>query len=180
MVHISRNIFIFLLSSIIFSKSFGQYPKKFKRPNYFHVDKSISHSIKLPLQISQKIEGYSEERYKASFVDLGMGSHKGILVQGDDGANATGFWIFIKQNNSWNLILQERGLDLDIKPLSKNGFRKIEVVSCWISGCRFKEYQFNGKQYTPCLCYDAKANDKGIKKFKCPQSYKGPWPTVAR
>ncbi len=169
----------FLLFCILLS--FFVAKAQHKTSSYFHAEKTIAHPVKIPVSILKQLYReemgdenavidttefpYAKGTAAASFVQLGNGQNDAMLVQGNDGANTTGFWIFLKRGKNWKLILADRGLDLRLKKLPRSGIREVEVASCHVYGCYHRFYKFDGKRYYPYRCYEE--TDKGIRIYPC-------------
>lgn len=114
--------------------------------------------------LSKKIEG--------SLINLNDDGKSDLFVQGDNGANITGFWLFRSSGGKWRLVLYSRAAWFDIKKTLTKGFHDIEIraasaVTMWGS-----IYKFNGITYVPKLCWAADLGRRGEKRSysKCPGS----------
>jgi hypothetical protein len=98
-------------------------------------------------------------RINGTFIDLNGDRIKDFLVQGTDGANITGFWIFRNVGGRQRLVLYTRALGIYLLRDRHHGFRDIDVgAATAVTLCRTL-YRFNGNHYIPKRCWTENMGD---------------------
>jgi hypothetical protein len=88
--------------------------------------------------------------FTASEVHLGGPDEGDVVVVGKGplrGANVTTFWVFLRRPQGLKLALTVPAHDLIIKPVRRNGYKGIEIVSATAVKLSRVSYRFDGSQY---------------------------------
>lgn len=121
--------------------------------NLLWVDETVSHF---------------KSRIKGTFIDLNSDERPDFLVQGNDGANITGFWLFRNIKGRQHLVLYTHGLGLDLLKHKHNGLRDIETAYATAVTLSSAIYRFDGRKYRAHTCWSENMGedpDRRPKKF---------------
>ena len=99
-----------------------------------------------PLQFRKRIIG--------TFIDLDGDVNRDFLVQGDDGANVSGFWIFRNTNGRMRLVLHVRALGLSLDSKKSRGVREVVAGAASASKYWGARYVFKQGRYRPVKCWE--------------------------
>lgn len=118
-----------------------------------------------------------ERDSKAALVNLNDDGKADLLVQGDSGANITGFWLFRNLRGKWQYMLETRALGLSIDKEKTKGYRNISISAASASVYWESTYKFNGKNYLPKICSETTMNGKKQRKkiIPCSGSVRKPY-----
>lgn len=154
----------------------------------FGMEMKIKKSQRIPRYIVKQIIKNEEsfaagdiddlsKRLKGSLVNLNNDRKPDLFVQGDDGANITGFWLFRNAGAKWELILYSRAAWLDIKNVKSKGFRNVEIHAASAVRMWGSRYEFDGAKYIPKRCWEEIETGKKIKReyFQCSGSLMKPY-----
>ena len=117
------------------------------------------------------------ERVQGSLVNLNNDNKPDFLVQGDDGANITGFWLFRNVGQRWQLVLATRALGISLGKTYTNGFRDLSVEAASAVMLFGATYKFDLERYVPRECWEQNLSgrNKRIKYVKCSESEEKPY-----
>lgn len=99
-----------------------------------------------PLQFRKRIVG--------TFIDLDGDTNRDFLVQGDDGANVSGFWLFRNTNGRMRLVLHVRALGLSLGSMKSRGVREVVAGAASASTYWGSRYVFSRGRYRPVKCWE--------------------------
>ncbi|PQJ11753.1 hypothetical protein CJD36_008130 [Flavipsychrobacter stenotrophus] len=130
------------------------------------------------LAILQKVEqinvsdryGFSDKEVngfasaEGAFVTLQQNGAKAMIVQGVDGADNVGVWLFEEQHGQWKLIFHDRGLKITLMKMPVHGHRKVVFSACWANGCHERSYKYINGTYQQYSCTEI--TDAGRKPCK--------------
>ena len=154
----------------------------------FGMETDIKRKYRIPraviAQIVKNEELYSTEdinrlaeKLEGSLVNLNRDRQPDLFIQGDNGANITGFWLFRNMGSKWKMVLYSRAAWLDIKRTLTKGFYDVEIhaasaVTMWGS-----VYKFDGVKYVPRGCWESDMQQRRQKKnyYRCSGSSKKPY-----
>ena len=170
---------IVTVSSICFGQNHSA-----KTQTFFGLEEKIKRPVKvskdIQWQIIQHEGGISDadivrfsSGLKGSQINLNDDGEPDFLVQGDDGANITGFWVFISKNGKKKLVLASRAAWLTIGTKRRKGMRNISIAAASATTLWTADYLFNGKRYFPTYCSEEPINEpKKKKRITCSDSDK--------
>jgi len=123
-----------------------------------------------------------KKRVVGTFIDLDGNARRDFLVQGDHGANITGFWLFRNVNGRMRLVLHVRALSLWIGPKSSQGVKVVEAGAASASRYWGVRYVFAKGQYRPIKCWEEEfvIDEAAKKKRRFPCSRDGSMPYKER
>ncbi|HEU5237263.1 MAG TPA: hypothetical protein VFU37_08995, partial [Pyrinomonadaceae bacterium] len=105
------------------------------------------------------------KRVQGSLVNLDNDGRPDLLVQGDDGANITGFWLFHNSKHRWKLVLATRALGLSLEKTYTNGLRDVTIEAASAVTLWGAKYEFLLDKYVPRKCWEqnlTSRNRRGI------------------
>jgi len=132
----------------------------------FGAEVDVARPVKLPSGVLRQILAngaglYVDEspsqfkkRVVGTFVDLDGDKNRDFLVQGDNGANTTGFWLFRNTKGRMRLVLHVRALGLWIKSKRSRGVRTVEAGAASASRYWGAQYIFARGRYSPIKCWE--------------------------
>lgn len=117
------------------------------------------------------------ERVRGSLINLDNDGKPDFLVQGDDGANITGFWIFRNVGQRWRLVLATRALGISLDKTYTNGLHDISVEAASAVVLYGTTYKFDLERYVPRECWERNltGRNKKIRYFKCSEDSVKPY-----
>ena len=126
-----------------------------------------------PLQFRKRIVG--------TLIDLDGDTNRDFLVQGDDGANVSGFWLFRNTNGRMRLVLHVRALGLSLGPKTSRGVREVVAGAASASKYWGAKYVFSRGRYRPIKCWEEELiDDEATRKkryFPCREGSLPYWGT---
>ena len=152
-------LFVFLCASLVHGQGYH------RLPNTFQMEEKIVHPIPIPETAFHQLWVSDHNRYiddtpqrlrqrlAGAKIDLDGDSRLDLLVQGDNGANITGFWIFHNEGKRQRLVLDTRGLGLFLLKRSHHGLRDIEVGAATATTLHTAIYRFDGRRYSSAVCW---------------------------
>lgn len=137
----------------------------------FNCERKIKNQAPIPtaiLTILQKAEeinvsdryGFSDKDVngfasaEGAYVTLQQNGAKAMIVQGVDGADNVGVWLFEQQRRQWKLIFHDRGLKITLLKMPVRGHRKIVFSACWANGCYERSYKYINGTYQQYACVE--------------------------
>ena len=154
----------------------------------FGVETDIKKTHRIPRyvieQIVQNEKNFSaadiaplSERIKGALVNLNNDNKPDLFVQGDDGANITGFWLFRNANGKWKMVLYSRAAWLQLSKNLTNNFRNVQIQAASAATLWGTTYKFDGVKYVAKSCWEADLSKrKQTKKyFQCSGSSVKPY-----
>jgi len=150
-------------------------------PDSFHMEEPIRSPAKIPTAVFRQILRsddnllrvdetvlHFKSRISGTLIDLNSDKRPDFLVQGNDGANITGFWLFRNIKGRQQLVLYTTGLALDLLRHKHNGLRDIEAVCATAVTLSSAIYRFNGQKYRAHTCW---SEDMGKDPGKRPKNF---------
>ena len=107
------------------------------------------------------------KRIVGTFIDLDGDKNQDFLVQGDNGANITGFWLFRYSGGRMRLVLHVRALGLWIGPKSSRGIKIVEAGAASASMYWGARYVFARGRYSPIKCWEEDLLTRKRRLFRC-------------
>ena len=99
-----------------------------------------------PVQFRKRIVG--------TYIDLDGDTNRDLLVQGDDGASVSGFWLFRNTNGQMRLVLHVRALGLSLGSKNSRGVREVVAGAASASKYWGARYVFKRGRYRPVKCWE--------------------------
>ena len=150
--------------------------RRVARQTEFGMDTPIRRKVRVPGYVLQQMmeairrQGYTvtaetvadiASEARGSLVNLDDDGRDDLLVQGDPGANITGFWLFRNAGRRWGLVLYAVAHNLTIKRGLTRGYHDVEVVALSAAKGWGANYEFDGTRYKPAGCWE---RDLGVGK----------------
>lgn len=105
-------------------------------------------------------------RLKGALVNLNNDRRPDLLVQGDPGANITGFWLFRNAGGKWKMVFYTRAAWLDLLKTSNRNFYDVEIHAATAVKMWGSLYKFDGRRYVPQKCWEeAESGKKSQRKY---------------
>lgn len=123
--------------------------------------------------LDREAANFAGQIEQAAIVNLNDDRRPDLIVEGDGGANITGFWLFRHTGRRWELVLSTRAAGLSIGKVKTNGYRDVTIeaasaVTLWSS-----IYKFRSGRYVPFRCWEQQlgVGENGMpgsrRYFKC-------------
>lgn len=136
----------------------------------FGMEESIERPVRVPQYVIREIIRSEEhiafmDRFEGTLVNLNNDGRPDLLVQGDPGANITGFWVFRNTGRKWQLVLYTRALSLNLERTYRNGFRDVSVVAASAVMSFGADYRFNSRRYVPRRCGEQRIEEGARRRY---------------
>jgi hypothetical protein len=156
-------IYVIPLILLMVIAAVAQNKTVFRYGNSFQLEEPIKNPVKLPKRVLSRVyKGHTyhdqsinefEKTVAGTFIDLGGDKHRDFLVQGDSGANITGFWLFRNVGEKQELVLNTRALGINLLGTRHKGLRDIGAAAATAITLSSVIFHFNGTEYRPYRCW---------------------------
>lgn len=105
-------------------------------------------------QMAEAGDEVKPESVEGSLVNLNNDGKPDLIVQGDGGANVTGYWVFHSVGGRWVLVLHVRAFGLSVDKTFTNGYRDISASAMTAVTIMGATYNFDLEKYRPRECWN--------------------------